>query len=136
MVQHKVFSQFAHLIHLKELHLGFTDTSTRTHYPQLLDLHNRKFAFVDMPVPDTLEISLESGLDQLASLWELRLITIKGNHHMIRTTELDWMAERYPMLWLVSGVDRFGHQLGTPGQSVQGLQEHMKKIQPRIEVSA
>ncbi|KAF9376298.1 hypothetical protein CPB97_010896, partial [Podila verticillata] len=94
MVQHKVFSQFAHLTHLKELHLGFTDTSTRTHYPQLLDLHNRKFAFVDMPVPDTLEISLESGLDQLASLWELRLITIKGNHHMIRTTELDWMAER------------------------------------------
>ncbi|KAF9393979.1 hypothetical protein CPC16_000532 [Podila verticillata] len=135
-VQHKVFSQFAHLTRLKELHLGFMETSTRTHYPQLLDLHNRKCAFVDMPVPDTLEFSLESGLGQLASLRELRSITIKGNHHMIRTTELDWMAEHWPMLRLISGVDRFGYQLGIPGRNVQELKEHMKKIQPKIEVSA
>jgi len=136
MMQHKVFSRLAHFTRLQELHLGFMETSTRTHYPQLLDLHNRKCAFVDVPVPDTLEFSLESGFDELASLRELRSITIKGNHHMIGAIELDWMAEHWPMLRLVSGVDRFGHQLSTPGRNVRGLKEHMRKIQPRIEISA
>lgn len=135
-VQQKIYSQLARLTRLKELHLGFMATSTRTHYPRLFDLHDRKCAFVDEPVPDTLEFSLESGLDKLASLRELRSITVKGNHHMIGNLELDWMAAHWPMLRLINGVDRFGHQLGTPGHNVRGLKEHMEKIQPKVEIRA
>ncbi|KAF9328175.1 hypothetical protein BG006_008602 [Podila minutissima] len=89
-------------------------TSTLTHYPRLFDLHDRKCAFVDEPVPDTLEFSLEFGLDKLASLRELRSITVKGNHHMIGNLELDWMAAHWPMLRLINGVDRFLESKCTP----------------------
>ncbi|KAF9311638.1 hypothetical protein BG003_007186 [Podila horticola] len=135
-VQRMVYGQLARLTRLKELHLGFMGASTRTHSSQLVDLQGRACAFVDVPVPDTLEFSLESGLDQLASLRELRSITVKGNYHMIETLELDWMVEHWPMLRLISGVDRFGHQLGTPGHHVRGLKEHMRKIQPKVEIRA
>ncbi|KAG0016723.1 hypothetical protein BGZ81_011076 [Podila clonocystis] len=134
-VQKKVLSQLARLTRLRELHLGFMGTSTRIP-SHLVDFQGKACAFVDMPVSDTLEFSLDSGLDQLANLRELRSVTIKGNHHMIGCAELDWMVEHWPMLQLISGVDRFGHQLGTPRRNVQRLKEHMKKIQPKVEIRA
>ncbi|KAF9310085.1 hypothetical protein BG003_008950 [Podila horticola] len=134
--QQKIYYQLARLTQLKELHLGFMETSTRTYYPRLLDLYGRKCAFVDGPVPDTLEFSLESGLNQLSSLRELESFTIKGNHHMIGTLELDWMMVHWPMLRLISGVDRFGHQLSAPGRHVWDLKEHMEKIKPTVQIRA
>lgn len=134
-MQSKVYSQLARLTRLKELDLGFTATATRTQCSDLVHVHDRKCYFAEKPIPDTLKFTLESGLHQLASLRELRSIAIRGNHHMIGTAELDWMKEHWPMLRLISGADRLGDQ-GTSGYSVQALNEHAKKIQPKMEIRA
>lgn len=87
-VQSKVYSQLARLTRLKELHLGFTTTATRTLCSDFTHIHDRKYCFAEKPIPDTLNFTLESGLDQLASLRELRSIAIRGNHHM--TGQQSW----------------------------------------------
>lgn len=43
------------------------------------------------------------------------------------------MMEHWPMLRLISGIDRLGDQ-DTSGNSVQALSEYVKKIQPKMEI--
>ncbi|KAF9090419.1 hypothetical protein BGX23_005980 [Mortierella sp. AD031] len=53
---------------------------------------------------DTLELTLESGLDELASLKDLEVFGFEGIDHRIGKKELEWMAVNWPKLKEIRGL--------------------------------
>jgi hypothetical protein len=86
------------------------------------------------PTPNTLPLSLESGLDQLRTLKKLEVIGFEGVDHRINTEELAWMAEYWPRLQVMHGLqapdDKNEYALRCP--KVNELREHMKALRPLV----
>ncbi|KAG0265441.1 hypothetical protein BGZ95_003320 [Linnemannia exigua] len=53
---------------------------------------------------DCLDFSLESGLDRLEDLKELRVFSVMRMKHKIRLEEVKWMVEKWPKLEAVPGL--------------------------------
>ncbi|KAF8948254.1 hypothetical protein BGZ47_005888 [Haplosporangium gracile] len=86
------------------------------------------------PTPNTLPLSLESGLERLRSLIKLEVIGFEGVDHRINTEELAWMAECWPQLQVMHGFqapdekDEFA--LRCP--KVKELREYMQELRPLV----
>lgn len=100
-VQRQVYRKLAEQTHLKELQLG--------HHPSPSSvLNERRYQ------EQCLELTLESGLDELACLQQLEVLIIGHIAHRIGVAELRWMNKNWPKLRSVVGLfdNRANHERG------------------------
>ncbi|KAF9904863.1 hypothetical protein EC991_002293 [Linnemannia zychae] len=105
---HGVYDQLAQLTRLKHLDLGYESRYPWTyksgeHYEKdgvgyLFYSGGKTF--------DTLELSLDSGLDRLGALKDLEMFGFECLNHRVGKKELDWMAKSWPKLNLMYGLDK------------------------------
>jgi hypothetical protein len=110
-VQRWVYTQLGRLTGLQELILGVKELDRQefvergvahlAHDPVALEK-----ALDDVPtfIYRSLEFSLESGLDMLAGMKELRFLDVKSTAHRIGVAELDWMHINWPKLKTIRGL--------------------------------
>ncbi|KAF9930330.1 hypothetical protein FBU30_000603 [Linnemannia zychae] len=100
-LQRKVYQQLGLLTHLEFLDLGIHVSSSLGE--DLIDvggiIFDRQFQL------DCLEMSLESGLDLLSSLQNLRSLRVVGMEHRIGIEELKWMLVHFLRLESLKGVN-------------------------------
>ncbi|KAF9136900.1 hypothetical protein BGX30_010719 [Mortierella sp. GBA39] len=112
-VQRWIYTQLSRMTGLEELILGLQDLSIGT----------MKFAGVDSSMNlvameeaallngvrmfnyQSLEFSLESGLNLLAELKELRMLDVRSTAHYIGVAELEWMHRNWPKLERIKGLE-------------------------------
>ncbi|KAG0063154.1 hypothetical protein BGZ92_006062, partial [Podila epicladia] len=101
-IQRKILAQIGILTGLQELHFGHNELSAED---------RSRFAANDMAVFEDdefqltcLELSLASGLEQLAGLKELQVLNVTRMAHRIGTNELEWMQENWPRLERLEGL--------------------------------
>jgi len=87
VVQRQAFAQFARLQQLRILDLG--DTSPWSDHKIVCE--------------NSLDFSLESGLNQLKTLRNLRVLGIKNLDHRMEEKEAEWMVEHWPNLAMLKG---------------------------------
>lgn len=81
------------------------------------------------PFPDTLELSLASGLDRLSTLTELEVFGFESVDHRIDEEELSWMAEKWPRLRVMRGL----HELeDIPMLMHDGEKWHLRVFMQRL----
>jgi hypothetical protein len=81
---------------------------------------------------DCLEFSLESGLDILSGLKELRVLDVKSTAHRIGVAELEWMRIHWPKLTTIVGLESRREWAGAleDGQAVKDAVEAWIKNHP------
>lgn len=106
--QHGVYDRLASLTRLKHLDLGYEnrDPATgRTREGERYEVGGKEYVRYNGPTFDTLEMSLVSGLDRLGVLKDLEMIGFECINHRIGRPELEWMAQSWPKLNLMYGLD-------------------------------
>ncbi|KAF8986079.1 hypothetical protein BGZ46_009876 [Entomortierella lignicola] len=93
-IQLRVYERLARFTRLEVLWLGYCDRfSNRTEWDYDVD---QLFC---------LEMSLESGLDKLAGLKELRNLSISNMNTKVGLKEIKWMAENWPKLRIIRVIN-------------------------------
>ncbi|KAF9352812.1 hypothetical protein BGX26_009375 [Mortierella sp. AD094] len=99
-----VYNQLADLTQPKILDLGEEIHELRqvdlTLDPMIVQVHE---TYQDL-VQGTMELSLESGIDRLASLKNLEVFGFEGVDQKIGKPELEWMATNWPKLRIMRGL--------------------------------
>lgn len=111
-VQRWVYTQLGRLTGLQELILGVKELDPKVLLQRgIAGLSVDPIALEDalrFVVPTfiyrSLEFSLESGLEMLAGLKELRVLDVKSTAHRIGVAELDWMHVHWPKLKEIKGL--------------------------------
>ena len=75
------------------------------------------------PFPDTLELTLESGLDRLAALTRLEVFGFESVDHRIGESELEWMAAAWPRLKVLRGIHEDKKMLRKQTVDTEGKKE-------------
>ncbi|KAK3816127.1 MAG: hypothetical protein J3Q66DRAFT_341724 [Benniella sp.] len=116
--QRQIYERLASLQHLKYLDIGFEIQEYTGHQPRR--------------TPDTLELSLESGLGHLGSLKNLEMFGFEGVEHRIDGKELEWMAGNWPELKLMHGLVDDHFEVAEPNMEKPRLREYMQTLRPDI----
>ncbi|KAG0333113.1 hypothetical protein BG000_009457 [Podila horticola] len=103
-VQRRIYSQLAELTRLEKLYLGRMDDADFIVNPTSTDAQGRKRTVDPMFQLTCLEMSLESGLDMLAGLTEMRVVDLRRMGHNVGILELEWMQTHWKKLERVSGL--------------------------------
>ncbi|KAG0311139.1 hypothetical protein BGZ97_012056 [Linnemannia gamsii] len=104
---YKIYSQLSKLVHLKVLELGmeYRDIAVRYRFGfATIQRGAQWYQDYGDPFPDTLELSLSSGLEQLSTLTKLEVFGFESVDHRIDEEELIWMAEKWPRLRVMRGL--------------------------------
>lgn len=134
------YTQLESLVHLKELIMGHSeaDPATTTQYRHLDDPDDdflieagsqrrirkiiRRFHY------GCLSFSLESGLDMLKGMKEMRVLDVSWTAHRIGVKELEWMHIHWPKLKRIDGL------MGYPGWADKEFQiEVQEKVSRWVE---
>ncbi|KAG0274370.1 hypothetical protein BGZ96_004354 [Linnemannia gamsii] len=106
-----IYRQLASMSGLQELILGKPDLNMSCISFRGLDASMSSIEIEDALSPgfatyqyDCLEFSLESGLDILSGLKELRVLDVKSTAHRIGVAELEWMRIHWPKLKAIEGL--------------------------------
>ncbi|KAF9281761.1 hypothetical protein BGZ88_011415 [Linnemannia elongata] len=105
-VQRWIYTQLSRMTGLRELILGLQDLSAATMRSHEIDFSMDAVEMEEAVRQDgirmfnyqSLEFSLESGLDLLAGLKEMRILDIRSTAHYIGVSELEWMHRKLPNL--------------------------------------
>jgi hypothetical protein len=136
--QRLVYERLASLQHLKHLDLGFEIRDPNPADFVLFDLY---YSDVDGRVyrnygpsrtPDTLELTLASGLGQLRSLKHLEMFGFEAVDHRIEKRELEWMANNWPALKLIYGLAKDRFDMVEPDTTKDKLREYMQELRPDV----
>ncbi|KAK3835680.1 MAG: hypothetical protein J3R72DRAFT_451065 [Linnemannia gamsii] len=106
-MQRQVLNRLATLTNLRTLDLGFEYRDLDIFFghgssgPHKAAQPDYDFG---SPFADTLELSLESGLDRLETLTKLEVFGFESLDHRIGKAELVWMASHWPRLKSMRGV--------------------------------
>lgn len=129
-LHHQIYDQLAQLTNLRRLVLGF---EFRDFYRLILYSQGSNPVWnYDDPVPGTLEFSLASGLDRLATLKNLEEFGFEGLDHRIGRLEIEWMAVNWPRLKVLRGVADDKTSGRAYAVQKQLLREHMQSLRPDI----
>lgn len=109
-LQINVFEQLARLTRLKILDLGHTLWNPNTaagdyHFNQNITDGNHYVNYGE-PIEGTLDLALETGLDRLSTLTQLEVFGFEGMDFKLGTPELEWMANHWPRLKVLRGLQR------------------------------
>ncbi|KAG0273198.1 hypothetical protein BGZ95_010984 [Linnemannia exigua] len=103
--QYQVYDRLAELIHLRVLDLGAEFRLPQGRYgPPVIKRGVHVYENDDKPIPDTLALSLASGLDRLLTLRKLEVFGFEGVNHRIDYEELRWMGSNWPRLRVMRGL--------------------------------
>ncbi|KAG9061987.1 hypothetical protein KI688_006705 [Linnemannia hyalina] len=91
-----------------------------------------KYLQYDGPIPNTLELSLESGLERLAGLKDLEMFGFEGLDHRIGKAELDWMAVNWPKLKVMRGLHVDTMPYVEYNVRRAELREYFQKLRPDV----
>lgn len=102
---HQIYDQLAKMTSLKVLDLGM-EYRNRSFLAGRLMIQRGAQLYIKYEnlFPDTLELSLVSGLDRLATLEKLEVFGFQSVDHRIDESELQWMAEKWPRLRVMRGL--------------------------------
>ncbi|KAH7032427.1 hypothetical protein BKA57DRAFT_477205 [Linnemannia elongata] len=112
-VQGWIYNQLSRMTGLQELIVGLMDLSEKTMQScgvdrsmdsvaleeALLGRHPHAFNYL------SLEFSLESGLDLLKGLKEMRMLDVRSTAHYIGVAELEWMHVNWPKMERIRGLE-------------------------------
>ncbi|KAF9150575.1 hypothetical protein BG015_007631 [Linnemannia schmuckeri] len=113
--QKRAYDRLAGLKNLKSLQLGSRRHRGMSYYPDYLRQD------------DTLELTMASGLGRLSELKELEVFAFEGTSHRVGKAELEWMADNWPRLRELRGLnDR---------ESEEKLKEYMYQLRPDVVLS-
>jgi len=134
--QRQVLERLASLKHLKHLDIGFENRDPWTwkcgaRYVSSFD--EKEYLQYGGPTPDTLELSLESGLGQLDALKELRMFGFESVDHRLQKKEIEWMANSWPRLKLMYGLAEDTLYEVEPDRKKEELRDYMRTLRPDIE---
>lgn len=124
VVQRKIYRRLGQLTQLRELCLGGKHLLPYWTYEEYdrdggRQIFDRKFQ------PACLEMSLASGLEELAELKELQVLDVSAMAHRIGIMELEWMQSQWPKLKHIFGL----YHPGFVGQ--WGVQAWVEQHQPQ-----
>lgn len=131
----KVYAQLSILVHLRALYLGFEyiqywleplDPTTR------FTIGGRLYYAGNGPIPNTLELSLKSGLNRLSTLRRLEVLDFEGVDHRMNEAELEWMVNNLPSLRVVGGLKEFTVFTGYEDPRIEELKEYLSRLKPGI----
>ncbi|KAF8932707.1 hypothetical protein BGZ47_011233 [Haplosporangium gracile] len=97
-----VYNQLAHLPQIRVLEVGFDHRKQRSYGPRA---SRCEFLDYSKPLQNKPECSLDSGLGNLSVLKDLEMFGFEGIDLRIGTKELDWMAESWPKLRMLRGLE-------------------------------
>ncbi|KAF9366603.1 hypothetical protein BGX34_000071 [Mortierella sp. NVP85] len=133
--QQRVYERLGNLRLLKHLDLGFESRNPRQWrygYKYVSKIDGESYQRYGGPIPDTLELSLESGLDQLGALKDLELFGFEAIDHRIGKKELEWMAKSLPKLRLMYGLAEDRLPMIEPDRKKAELRKYMEGL--RLDV--
>ncbi|KAG0216292.1 hypothetical protein B0O80DRAFT_524273 [Mortierella sp. GBAus27b] len=133
--QRQVYERLASLRHLKHLDLGYESRYPWTYKSgdtYISQVDGEEYLEYDGPIPDTLELSLESGLDQLGALKDLEMFGFEAIDHRIQEKELEWMAESWPKLKLMYGLDHDRLDMIELDRRKEELKVFMQTLRPDV----
>ncbi|KAK3805828.1 MAG: hypothetical protein J3Q66DRAFT_359799 [Benniella sp.] len=116
MIHRRVYERLARFVNLEVLWLG-----SNSYYSKEPDMRSRK---VMNHQYECLEMSLESGLDRLEGLKRLQVLNISLMATKIGQKEAQWMAEYWPKLREIRGLENRGH--------ARKARQWIKENSPRI----
>ncbi|KAK3835699.1 MAG: hypothetical protein J3R72DRAFT_494001 [Linnemannia gamsii] len=129
-----VYDQLARLTRLKHLDLGYESRypcSYKDDMPYVKD-GQEYFTYSDGKTFDTLEFSLESGLDRLRALKDLEMIGFECLNHRIGRKELEWMAKNWPRLNLMYGLDNERLYMIEQNEERAALKAYFQQLRPDV----
>ncbi|KAG0298918.1 hypothetical protein BGZ96_004225 [Linnemannia gamsii] len=121
--QQQVFKRLASLTHLKVLELA---------YRRPRDFRRESGQNIDH-FTDTLELTLDSGLGQLAALKNLEMFGFEGCYHLIDRPELDWMVKSWPRLRVMCGLQQNDELTSGFEMRKRDMRSYMQQIRPDIQ---
>ncbi|KAF8943474.1 hypothetical protein BGZ47_005391 [Haplosporangium gracile] len=145
-VQRRVLRQLGQLIHLRKLRLGKYGRDWNMPEYSRLELRSIRTMAVDAYFDhNCLELSLESGLNELAGLKQLEELEGDQMAHRIGLVEVQWMVANWPRLRTISGLqyrdcdwEVYGDAVGGAGSLEESKPEHARWIRenrPDINLS-
>ncbi|KAF9426383.1 hypothetical protein BGZ94_006605 [Podila epigama] len=115
-IQRRVLRQLGALKSLKRLCLGHPLVQYKRHIYQAQSEFLRLQDFYYQV--SCLEMSLDSGLDQLVELKDLEELHVTGMAHRIGVDELEWMLLHWPKLKRLAGLFHSQHKILEPNVAV------------------
>ncbi|KAF9177312.1 hypothetical protein BGZ51_008894 [Haplosporangium sp. Z 767] len=100
--------------------------------PPYYTIDGVKYLQYDGPIPNTLELSLESGLERLAGLKNLEMFGFEGLDHRIGKAELEWMAVNWPKLKIMRGLHVDTMPYVEYNVRRAELREYFQKLRPDV----
>ncbi|KAG0345076.1 hypothetical protein BG004_003974 [Podila humilis] len=131
---HAVYDCLSQLSKLKVLDLGYENRNPWTYKSgETYEVDGVEYLeYTEEPVFDTLELSLDSGLDRLAGLKNLETFGFECINHRVGEAELEWMAKQWPKLRTLRGLQREGLMDIEPCQKREALRTYMERLRPDV----
>lgn len=134
--QQEVLSRMSHQwLSLKTLCFGHEYRNYRLHErdePPYYEVDGVEYLRYDGPISNTLELSLESGLDRLSTLKDLEVFGFEGLDHRIRKAELEWMAVSWPKLKIMRGLQESKLPSVEDDKHTKELREYFQTLRPEV----
>ncbi|KAK3830204.1 MAG: hypothetical protein JOS17DRAFT_747260 [Linnemannia elongata] len=135
-LQRGVLRQLGQLTHLRKLRLGKHGRDWDEPEYSQLEIRGIRTMAVDAYFDrNCLELSLESGLDELVGLKQLEELGVYQMAHRIGLVEVQWMVENWPRLRTIIGLtyrdcddEAAGYSVGVAGSLEQSEPEYVKWI--------
>lgn len=127
-----VYDQLSRLTKLRVLDLGYEYRHINTYRKQYTVGGNECREYGGF-IRDTLQLSLASGLDRLSTLKNLQVFEFEGVDHEMDLPELEWIAEYWPKLRVMRGLqkdDRLGYI--KPDKTRRLLRKAVQSLRPNI----
>ncbi|KAK5820892.1 hypothetical protein F5H01DRAFT_339564 [Linnemannia elongata] len=125
---HRVYNHLAGLRMLQTLDLGYEYRHVhpaQENNPRVKMVEGQAYIWYDgEPIINTLELTLASGFDRLATLTRLEVFGFEGVDHRIGRQELEWIATSWPRLKEMRGL----HEELLPRCEPDSKRDELRKI--------
>lgn len=131
-----LYARLATLTSLRTLDLGMEYRDIGAEYRRDKPYYKvgaKRYIHYGDPLPDTLELSLTSGLDQLKTLKRLEVFGFEGCNHRIGEEELQWMVENWPRLREMRGLQPVKRLYLERDIPTGRLLRFMRKLKPDVK---
>ncbi|KAK3833026.1 MAG: hypothetical protein JOS17DRAFT_89882 [Linnemannia elongata] len=135
-VQRWIYTQLSRMTVLRELVLGTVDVNLRDAFRWLMgpkigraevNIQEKVRGMKECYNYSSLEFSMESGLEVLAGLKELRVLDVRMTAHRIGVVELEWMRRNWPKLKEVRGLEE--KRMWTGGEDDEDGDKVMEEVE-------
>lgn len=131
--QQRVFAQLALMTHLRVLDAGLEWRNLgHVYWVQHYEVEGQTYRRYTSPYADTLELTLESGLDQLTDLVNLEVFGFEGISHRLGDQELSWIAEHWPRLRVMRGLQEDSLPMLEPDVKRAELRKWIQELRPNV----